>query len=83
MRDVWQRSSPCPQYRSERIRQQLWNWVGSWVGCLVVQSPPVIEGFGRGEWIRTTHLLVPNLILGVLQRFAWTCESSIAAPLFL
>ena len=31
------------------------------------------ELVGRGEWIRTTDLLVPNLILGVLQRFAWTC----------
>jgi len=29
-------------------------------GCLVVQSLQVIEGIGRGEWIRTTGLLVPN-----------------------
>jgi hypothetical protein len=34
--------------------------VGSWVGCLVVQSLQVIEEFGRGEWIRTTDLLVPK-----------------------
>jgi hypothetical protein len=60
MRDAWLRSSPCPQYRSERIRQQLRNWVGSWVGRLIVQSLQVIEGIGRGEWIRTTDLLVPN-----------------------
>src|SRR5690242_2863338 len=24
----WLRSSPCPQYRRDEIRQQLWNWVG-------------------------------------------------------
>jgi hypothetical protein len=33
------------------------------VGCLVVQSLQVIEGIGRGEWIRTTDLLVPNQAL--------------------
>ena len=37
--------------------------MGSWVGCLVVQSLQVIDGIGRGEWIRTTGLLVPNQAL--------------------
>ncbi len=32
-RDAWLRSS-CPHYRGERMRPQLCNWVGSWVGCL-------------------------------------------------
>ena len=45
------------------MRPQLGNWVGSWVGCLVVQSLQVIERIGRGEWIRTTGLLVPNQAL--------------------
>src|SRR5690349_5079024 len=50
------RSSPWPKYRRTNAERQLWNWVG----CLVVQSLQVTERIGRGDWIRTTDLLVPN-----------------------
>ena len=38
--------------------ESVWGWVAPIVGVEPVE--PVIEGIGRGEWIRTTDLLVPN-----------------------
>jgi hypothetical protein len=41
------------------MRAQLCNWVG----CLPRYYLQGIEKIGRGEWIRTTGLLVPNQAL--------------------